>query len=136
MNARSYGVGAACLLFATVAWGGLFHVGKALIAEVDPYSFTLIRYAIAVLLLVAVLALRAEFSFAELKRHGLRYWVFGSLGFAGFGIFVFVGLRLSDPTHGSVIMASTPFMAAVFAWVLDGRRPAPIGLLAIAVAFL
>ncbi|MBI3347912.1 MAG: DMT family transporter [Burkholderiales bacterium] len=131
-NTRPGAIGA--LLFATAAWGSLFLIGKPVVAQLDPVWFTLARYTLA----TAVLALLVQFvghePWAKLRRHALRHSLVGLAGYGVFSIMVFHGLRLSLPSHGSVIMATMPFTTMALRWALDGQRPPLRALLGAALA--
>jgi drug/metabolite transporter (DMT)-like permease len=122
------------LLFATMAWGSLFLVGKPMVAVLDPIWFTCLRYALATLLLtVLVLALRKT-PWTRLRRHWRRLCVLGIAGYGLFSMLCFLGLRLSLPSHGAVIMATMPFTTLGLRWVLDGQRPSARALAGAAIA--
>jgi drug/metabolite transporter (DMT)-like permease len=72
----------------------------------------------------------------RLDGRGWRVALLGSSGFAGLGLFLFVGLEHSRPEHGAIIMATQPLIAALVAWWLRGVRPAraTLGFLGIALA--
>jgi drug/metabolite transporter (DMT)-like permease len=55
MTTLSRWSGISSLVLATVAWGGLFHVGKIAMAQLDPFWFTVVRYICAATLLVILL---------------------------------------------------------------------------------
>lgn len=124
----------AALLFATSAWGSLFLIGKPVVAQLDPVWFTLARYTLA----TAVLALLVQFAghepWTKLRRHALRHSLVGLAGYGVFSIMVFQGLKLSLPSHGSVIMATMPFTTMALRWALDGQRPPLRSLLGAALA--
>lgn len=113
----------AALLFATTAWGSLFVIGKPITARLDPAWFTLVRYLLATVLLAALVQLAGDRPWAKLRRHALRHSLVGLAGYGLFSILVFYGLKLSQPSHGSVIMATMPFTTLALRWVLDGQRP-------------
>lgn len=116
-------VGVACLLAATAAWGGLFHTGKLALAHLDPFWFTVVRYAGASLMLAVLLASRHGISLQRIQGQVPRLFAYGMLGYAMFGILVFIGLRQSLPSHGAVIMATMPLTTLFMKWGLDGVRP-------------
>ncbi|MFT7776001.1 DMT family transporter [Roseateles sp.] len=113
----------AALLFATVAWGSLFLIGKPITAQLDPTWFTLVRYTLATALLALLVQLAGDQPWAKLRRHALRHSLAGLGGYGLFSILVFHGLKLSQPSHGSVIMATMPFTTLALRWALDGQRP-------------
>lgn len=124
------------LLFATLAWGSLFLVGKPLLASLDPVWFTTVRYALATLLLAALVQRFGHQPWLKLRRHGLRLTLLGLAGYGCFSILVFWGLARSLPSHGSVIMATMPFTTLLLRWALDGQRPSAAALAGAGVALL
>ena len=96
------------LFFATTAWGSLFLVGKPLVGVLDPLWFTLLRYALATLLLALLVHRFGRSPWAHLLRHRGRLARYGVAGYGVFSVLCFYGLRLSAPSHGSVIMATMP----------------------------
>ena len=124
------------LLFATTAWGSLFLVGKPLVAVLDPLWFTLLRYAMATLLLALLVQRFGRTPWAQLVQNRGPLARYGVAGYGLFSVFCFYGLRLSAPSHGSVIMATMPFTTLGLRWALDGQRPSIPALLGAAVALL
>lgn len=124
------------LLFATTAWGSLFLVGKPLAAVLDPLWFTVLRYALATLLLALLVHRFSRSPWAHLLRHRGRLARYGVAGYGVFSVLCFYGLRLSAPSHGSVIMATMPFTTLGLRWALDGQRPSIRALLGAAIALL
>ncbi|HEY9105357.1 MAG TPA: DMT family transporter [Roseateles sp.] len=122
------------LLFATTAWGSLFLIGKPLTAALDPAWFTLVRYLLATAVLAVLAQLLGDAPWAKLRRHALRHTLVGLAGYGLFSLLVFHGLRLSLPSHGSVLMATMPFTAMGLRWALDGQRPPLRALLGAAMA--
>lgn len=124
----------AALLLATSSWGSLFLVGKQVISVLDPTWFTLIRYAVATVLLALLVQRFGDSPWRKLRRHWWRISLLGICGYGLFSLLVFYGLRLSQPSHGSVIMATMPFTTLALRWALDGQRPPLRAVLAAALA--
>lgn len=124
----------AALLFATLAWGSLFLVGKPVVAQLDPAWFTLLRYVLATSVLALLVQLLGDRPWAKLRRRALRHSLVGLGGYGLFSVLVFHGLRLSQPSHGSVLMATMPFTTLALRWLLDGQRPPLRALLGAALA--
>ncbi len=124
------------LLFATTAWGSLFLVGKPLLATLDPVWFTAVRYTLATLLLAVMAQAFGIAPWRKLRRHALRLTLLGLAGYGCFSILVFYGLARSQPSHGSVIMATMPFTTLLLRWGLDGQRPSAASLVGAGVALL
>jgi drug/metabolite transporter (DMT)-like permease len=63
-------------------------------------------------------------------------FVFGTLGYAGFSLFVFNGLPLTTSEHASVSVTMMPLMTALALWVFQGQRPRPATFVAIGLAIV
>lgn len=123
MHPSSRWAAVAALVFATVAWGGLFHAGKVALNNFDPFWFTVVRYAGATLLLLAILRFQGAVRWKLLRQHWVRLGSLGLMGYGMFGILVFIGLAHSIPSHGAVIMATMPVTTLFIRWVFDRQRP-------------
>ena len=116
--------GIGLLLIAATAWGGLFPVAMVTLPVLDPFHMTAIRYGITAAVFVALLVCAEGATAFRTEGRAPRLAFLGSAGFAGLGLFVFVGLEHSRPEHGAIIMATQPLIAAVVGWALRGVRPA------------
>lgn len=119
---------------AAAAWGGLFPVAQSALVAIDAFHLTLFRYGLGALIFAAILAategrraLRAEGRMPELA-------LFGTLGYAGFSLFVFTGLPLTTSEHAAVIVTMMPLATALVLWASRGERPRPATFAAIALA--
>jgi drug/metabolite transporter (DMT)-like permease len=131
-----FATGVALALVAVLLWGAQLPVAKSVFAAVDPYHVSLIRYGVATLLLVPIVAWRE--GPAALRYYG-RAWpasVLGVIGMTGSPLLVFAGLELTRPEHTAIIVALQPSMTAIVDWTLHGRRPANFTLACIATAFV
>lgn len=122
------------LLLATSAWGSLFFVGKHVLRDVDALWFTTIRYALAALVLLLLHPFAAQASPRRVLALAPRLAGYGLAGYGVFSLLVFIGLSLSVPSHGAVIMATMPVSTVLLRWVLDGTRPSARALAACALA--
>jgi drug/metabolite transporter (DMT)-like permease len=124
---NSYSWGVVCCLIATLSWGGTFPLMTSALTHIDPYTFTMLRYGFAGLLLVIMLYLREGRLGLSLKgeRIGLA-WLLGSVAFVGFGFFVFLGQQMagaSGALTASIMMATMPMLGILVNWIL--RKVAP-----------
>jgi drug/metabolite transporter (DMT)-like permease len=117
-----------------LAWGGQFVVGKSAVERVDAFHLTTVRYALAGLVLLAVLAAVEGREALRLDGRGLRLWWLGTLGFAGFNLLGFTGLEHARAQSASLIVALAPLLTALVLWQRSGVRPRRATLLALAVA--
>lgn len=125
--------------FAVTSWGGMFPVMGHALKIMDPFYFTTIRYGIASLLFLLILTIAEGPEALGLEGRGLSLWVFGTMGFAGFGFLVFWGQQKISGHEGvvvsAVIAATMPFLAAMLIWGTSGKRPSAVTLISLAIAF-
>jgi drug/metabolite transporter (DMT)-like permease len=116
-------LGIIMLLAATLAWGGQFAVAKPILAVIDPYYMTLIRYSIAAPLFMLMLLLIEGKNAFKFEGRFKEIFFLGTLGFAGFNLLAFNGLTHASPEHGAVILALMPMITFLLTWLLKGLRP-------------
>lgn len=121
INPRTLGI--AALLLATSSWGGMFLVGKGVLPHVDPVWLTLIRYSLSASVFVALIAPRGAAPWRKLRSDALPLALRGVAGFGVFSVMLLIGLAHSVPSHGAIIMATTPMTTQLLRWALDGVRP-------------
>ncbi|RTD96111.1 DMT family transporter [Variovorax atrisoli] len=136
MSTRQRIAGTAALLLATSGWGSLFLVSKGVLHHVEPVWFTLIRYTLSALLFVLLILPRGAAPWRKLRRHAGPLALRGAAGFGVFSVMLLVGLAHSVPSHGAVIIATTPMTTQLVRWLLDGVRPTRTTLLTSALALL
>jgi drug/metabolite transporter (DMT)-like permease len=128
------GAGAALATVTAVTWGGQFVVGKEALGAVDAFNLTTVRYALAAGILLALLAAVEGRRSFRLEGRGLRLFWLGTLGFAGFNLFVYTGLEHAEPQHAALIGALGPLLTALVLWQQRGIRPSRATLVLAAVA--
>ncbi|MFG1175586.1 DMT family transporter [Erwiniaceae bacterium CAU 1747] len=124
---NTYIKGLLCCLLATLSWGAMFPVMTHALTRMDPFNFTTLRYGIAGIAFALLLLFREGRSAFRLndERWGLA-WLFGTLGFAGFGFLVFLGQHLAGPggaLTASIMMATMPMLGLLTIWALKKVRP-------------
>lgn len=137
---KSMWIGIGMCTFAVSSWGAMFPVMEHALKFMDPFYFTLIRYGIASFLFMMILVRSEGMGALNLEGKGLPLWIFGSMGFAGFGFLVFWGQQKISGHEGmvvtAVIMATVPFLTALVMWALTGKRPSMTTFGSLAAAFL
>lgn len=134
MDAKGTSRGAAMLVFTTIVWGAMFAVAKTALGSMDAFWLTAWRYVPASLTMLGVLWLVEGRSALSTRGAGVRLWLFGSLGFAGFSILGYLGLARSRPEHAAIIVALMPLITAMVNWLVRGRRPGRVTLAATLIA--
>lgn len=133
---HSFAAGLVTCLLAVILWGVQFPIAKDAFAVVDPFHVTLVRYLIALSLLLPFFIWRE--GLASLRYEG-KSWLVCSMGAMGMSIsplMVFYGISIAGAEHGAVIVALQPSMMALTQWVISRKRPAGFTLICIGVAFL
>jgi drug/metabolite transporter (DMT)-like permease len=108
--------GALSALIATSIWGGMYVVSDAVLDVIPPATFVLIRYLVA--LPVLLIWLRAR------RDRGIARSDWGAVAvtaFIGFGVSLlaqFAGTKLSTAAAGALNTTATPAFIVLFAWWL------------------
>lgn len=126
--------GTAIMMVLVLIWGSFLPVSKVALAVIDPYWLSSLRFGAAGLVFLLMLRGHEGCLSVTWDRQLARAAVFGSLGFAAFGISLFEGLRLTRPEIGAMILAIGPVLTVIFQWWQSGRRPDRFTLGAIALA--
>ena len=134
MRTRTTAVGAAFATATAVAWGGQFVVGKSALGSVNAFPLSTIRYAVAALLWLVVLAAVEGRRSLRLDGRGRRLFWLGSLGFAGFNLLAYTGLEHARPQSASLIVALAPLLTALVLWRRSRVRPSAPTFILLGVA--
>ena len=118
-------------------WGAYMPIGKVVVGQIDVFWLTFLRYALAGLLLAILLILwegPAALTFP--RRDFGTLLLLGALGSAGFGLFSYLGVRLTRPEHAAAISVMTPINVAIFrAFQTRSLPPRPVMFCILAVVF-
>jgi drug/metabolite transporter (DMT)-like permease len=109
-----YAKGLLCCLLATVSFGLMFPVMTSALTRIDPFTFTSLRYVVAGAAFLALLQRKEGTAALRLKGEPVVLaWALGSIGFAGFGAFVFLGQQMAGrdgALTASIMMATQPML--------------------------
>ncbi len=138
--ARHFRRGALLCLAATLGWGSLFPLMTDALRLLDPVTFTTLRFGIAALLFSLLLWRReGPRAFAMNGRQFLLMSGLGTLGFAGFGLLVFVGQWMAGAEGAliaSVMMATQPMLSLLANWAIKRVPPHPLSIAFISLSFV
>lgn len=124
------------MLLVIAIWGAFLPVAKSALREVDPYWLTLMRFGTAALVFLVLLGLREGRDRISSEGQTWKILIFGVCGFAGFGVALFEGLRLTRPEISAMILALGPIQMALVQWWRTHRRPDNFTLAMIALALV
>jgi drug/metabolite transporter (DMT)-like permease len=138
-NHGGYWKGVAFCVLATVLMGIMFPVMTSALVHVDPFTFTSLRYLIAGAAFLALLLAREGTNALKANGESLALaWLLGSVGFCGFGSFVFLGQQLAGregALTASIMMATQPMMGLLVNAIVRKRRPPLYSFLFILMSF-
>lgn len=116
-------------------WGAYMPVGKVVSQAIDPYWITGIRYLFSGLFLVIIVsAIEGPQAIIPPRKDLAALILLGALGSAGFGLFSYLGVRLTRPEHAAAITVLTPINVAIWrSFQARALPPRNVVLAAIAV---
>ncbi|MEA5454063.1 DMT family transporter [Sinomonas sp. JGH33] len=123
-------------LIAVLSWGAMFPIAAIAMPHVDAFNITAIRYGVASLIFVIMLALAEGRRAFSLEGRGWRLFSLGSLGFAGFNLLAYLALIWSPPQDVAVIVPTMPLVTVLVRWARGGGRPSPVMLSASVAALI
>ncbi len=125
------------LVFATLFWAGNFVVGGPLVEVLPPFGLNLVRWCIALCVLVPLTLLREGTAFV---RPAARLWpsllVMAVTGVLLFNSLVYLALSETTSVNAALINGATPILALFVAAALGDGRPTGRGLLGSFVCLL
>ncbi len=124
------------LLFAVVLiWGSVFSVIKYTLQEIGPLAFATARFLGASILLLALVYLREGKPIIK-REDWLRVALVGLSGIGIYQICFTLGLNYTTASNSSLIIASSPIFAALFAWLLGEEAITPRQVVGILLSFV
>lgn len=122
-----YGRGVLFCIVSTLLFGCMFPVMTGVLKHIDPFTFTSIRYLAAGAAFLLTLRLKeGAGAFSLNGRSPVLLWILGSVGFCGFGSFVFLGQQLAGregALTASIMMATQPMMGLLLNSALQRKAP-------------
>ena len=124
------------LLFAVVLiWGSVFSVIKYSLQEIDPFAFATARFLGASILLLALVYLMEGKPIIK-REDWLRVALVGLSGIGIYQILFTLGLNYTTASNSSLIIASSPIFAALFAGLLGEEPIIPRQIVGILLSFV
>ncbi len=110
-------LGHAAILTTALLWGSLIPLLDILLAHIDLFALSMIRYDVAGLLLLGAVIVTGGTAWLRGLPYG-KVLLLGIVGMAGFATFYTLAIAYSAPGTAIVINAATPIISAVFAAIV------------------
>ena len=123
------------LLFVAVVWGINFSVVKYALADFHPLSFTAVRFFLAALFLLSVMAVTGEPAAID-RRDRFPLVRLGFIGIAIYNIFFMLGLKYTTVSHSALFISLSPLVAALIQAATGRERITPPAVAGLGLAFL
>jgi len=124
------------LIFAVVLiWGSVFSVVKYTLQEIGPLAFVTARFLGASILLLALVYLMEGKPIIK-REDWLRVALVGLSGIGIYQICFTLGLNYTTASNSSLIIATSPIFAALFAWLLGEEPITPRQIAGILLSFV
>ena len=101
------------LFLTAVLWGGTFVAGRIVAQEVEPAAGSFLRFAVASLLLVAMIWQVEGRLPIPSRKQMIPLLLLGMTGVAAYNIFFFLGLKIIPASRASLIVATNPVFIAL-----------------------
>jgi drug/metabolite transporter (DMT)-like permease len=126
--------GAALGLFATaVIWATMVPFIAALLPYFDPFLLSVLRYFLALPVLVALVFLTEGQNPFDRQLNWRQMFILGA-AMTGFSTFYTLGILYSDPLTAAVVLGLSPVMAAVLSWLMHRTPLSPTVYIAITLS--
>jgi drug/metabolite transporter (DMT)-like permease len=109
---------ALCSLF----WAGNTIVGRAAINLVAPATLTLVRWAIAFVVLLPFAWPHLAPDWPAIRRHALAIFVFAILGSAGYNVIAYLALHYTQAINSLLLQSVAPLFVALWSFALFRDR--------------
>lgn len=123
------------MLVTSLLWGGNFVVAKTLVAHASPMTLTLVRWLIAVIVLLPLVWWK-EKRLVPAKAALVPLCLMGITGVALFNIFQFLALERTTSTNAGLISTMNTMSIALFSFAFLKEKINGLQLLAMVLSFI
>lgn len=123
------------MLVTSLLWGGNFVVAKTLVAHASPMTLTLVRWLIAVIVLLPLVWWK-EKRLVPAKAALVPLFLMGITGVALFNIFQFLALERTTSTNAGLISTMNTMSIALFSFAFLKEKINGLQLVAMVLSFI
>lgn len=135
-----YFIGVLMCLVSVIIWGSMFPIMENVLKIMDPFNFTLIRYSLASIIFIVLLVISEGVGSLKLEGKLFFIWLYGSIGFAGFGFLVFFGQKIIGGYIGAInastIESTMPIIGVIIVWFTHKTKPNLVSFFLILLSFI
>lgn len=124
------------LALAALFWAGNFVMGRAVRGEIPPVALAFWRWLVALAVLLPATARELLARAGTLRRHAGLFAALGATGVGSFNTLTYIALTGTEAINAMLVISLTPVAILLAAFLLDGDRPDPRRLAAVAVSLL
>lgn len=112
----------ALMLLVPLFWGGSFATAEHVITEIPPFVAATIRFALAGVILIAIVLVKAEWNMSVLSKNWKGLLFVSLTGIFGYNALFFMGLNYTSTMNGSLIIATMPVFVTIGAVLFFKER--------------
>nr|WP_306766381.1 DMT family transporter [Shinella pollutisoli] len=99
-------------------WGANAVAGKIAVGHISPLALTTLRWAAALLVILAFMMPQVRRDWTEIRRHWLLLFLYGAAGFTGFNALLYSALNYTSAINSVIVQAGIPMLIFVFNFLL------------------
>lgn len=139
MKQESVIKGALLCSIAGIAWGAQFPIAGDAMHHIDPFYFTLIRYASVAVILLILLAIIEGKKALSFEGRWKSLWFFGTMAFTVYNFLVFLGQKMTGSSGAilaSIMMSMIPVGSVIVMWSWKKVKPSGVTLTCVIIALI
>jgi len=110
VNSKAYLYLTVTMLF----WGANSVAGKLAVGHVSPMALTVLRWSVALIVILALMMPQVRRDWAAIRRHWLLLFLYGAVGFTGFNALLYSALNYTSAINAVIEQAGIPMLIFVF----------------------
>ena len=122
------------LILAPMFWGGNVVAAKLVVGEIDPVLLLASRCVLATVVILPFAWRYLMADWAVVRRHWLVLMAFGTVGYALFNAFLYVGLTTTTAVNSAIEQASLPMLILGANFIVLRVRAQPIQIVGVLLA--
>lgn len=124
------------LIIAPLIWAGNTIAGKLATDAIAPMTLTLLRWIVAVLVLLPFVLPGLYRDWAAVRSKLLLLFACGCFGFAGFNMLYYKSLHYTTAINVALLQATIPILILLINWLIYRQRMGGAQLLGVVMAFV